>query len=60
MNFRWKYNPTFLRIKFACKQILLPLIGFQFVRTVLFPTSFDVVLLGILALLYVSIVLDWL
>jgi len=60
MNFRWKYNPTFLRIKFGFKQILLPLIVFQFIRTVLFPTSFDVVLLGLLALLYVAIVLDWL
>jgi hypothetical protein len=60
MNFRWKYNPTFLRIKFACKQILIPLIVFQFIRTVLVPTSFDVVLLGALALLYVAIVLDWL
>lgn len=60
MNFRWKYNPTFLRIKFGFKQILLPLIVFQFIRTVLFPTSFDVILLGLLALLYVAIVLDWL
>lgn len=60
MNFRWKYNPTFLRIKFGCKQILFPLIIFQFVRTIIFPTSFDVVLLGLLAFVYVAIVLDWL
>ncbi|RNB86189.1 hypothetical protein [Brevibacillus panacihumi] len=60
MNFRWKYNPTFLRIKFGLKQILLPLMVFQFIRTVLFPTSFDVILLGLLALLYVAIVFDWL
>jgi len=60
MNFRWKYNPTFLRIKFGFKQILLPLIVFQFIRTIIFPTSFDVVLLGLLAALYVAIVLDWL
>ena len=60
MNFPWKYNPTYLRIKYGCKQVLLPLIGFQFVRTILFPTSFDVVLLGLLAVVYVAIVLEWL
>jgi hypothetical protein len=59
MNFRWKYSPTYLRIKFTCKQVLLPLIIFQFIRTVMLPTSFDVILLGLLALLYVSIVLEW-
>ncbi|USG64146.1 hypothetical protein NDK47_18555 [Brevibacillus ruminantium] len=56
---RWKYHPTFLRLKYGCKQILLPLIAFQFFRTIIFPTSFDVILLGLLALLYVSITLDW-
>jgi hypothetical protein len=59
MNSRWKYNPTYLRIKCSCKQILLPLIIFQFVRTVIVPTTFDVILLGLLALFYVSISLDW-
>ncbi|MEJ8545749.1 hypothetical protein [Brevibacillus borstelensis] len=57
---RWKYHPLYLRIKFGCKQILLPLIVFQFIRTIFVPTSFDVILLGLLALLYVAIILDWL
>ncbi|MDA5108982.1 MULTISPECIES: hypothetical protein [Brevibacillus] len=60
MNSRWKYHPAYLRIKYGCKQILLPLIVFQFIRTVIVPTSFDVVLLAILALLYVAISLGWL
>ncbi|MBW5468376.1 hypothetical protein HP570_06840 [Brevibacillus sp. RS1.1] len=60
MNFRWKYNPTYLRIKYGCKQVLFPLLVFQFVRTVVFPTSFDVILLGLLAMLYVAISLEWL
>lgn len=59
MNWRWKYHPTYLRIKFGCKQILLPLIIFQFVRTVIFPTSFDVILLVLLALALVAIFLEW-
>ncbi len=59
MNFRWKYHPTYLRIKYGCKQVLLPLIIFQFIRTLLLPTSFDVIVLGILAIIYVAISLDW-
>lgn len=59
MNWRWKYHPTYLRIKYGCKQILLPLIIFQFIRTVILPTTFDVVLLGLISLLYVAICLDW-
>jgi hypothetical protein len=55
----WKYNPTYLRIKYGLKQVLIPLIIFQFVRTIILPTSFDVVILGILALTYVAIALDW-
>lgn len=40
-------------------QILLPLIIFQFIRTILLPTKFDMILLGILVLLYLSQFLDW-
>lgn len=56
---RWKYNPTYLKIKLFCKQILLPLIIIQFIRTLLFPTSFDVFLLGLFSVLLVCIELDW-
>lgn len=59
MGPRWKFNPTYLRIKFGFKQVLLPLIIFQFVRTVFVPTTFDVIILGILAILFVSISLEW-
>ncbi len=60
MHSRWKCNPFYLRIKFACKSILLPLIVFQFIRTLIFPTTLDVIILGILALTYIAIILDWL
>lgn len=59
MNPRWKYNPFYLRCKFACKQVLLPLIIFQFIRCLIFPTTFDVIILGILAITFVAICLDW-
>lgn len=57
---RWKHHPTYIRLRYGCKQILLPLIVFQFIRTVLLPTTFDVIILGLLATLYVAILLDWL
>ncbi|MBO8163809.1 MAG: hypothetical protein H0Z34_08875 [Brevibacillus sp.] len=60
MHWRWKHTPTYIRIKFACKQILLPLIIFQFIRTLLLPTTFDVIILGLFAITYVAILLDWL
>lgn len=59
MNSRWKYNPTYLRIKYGSKKVLLPLICFQFIRTVIVPTTFDVIILGMIAMLYVAISLDW-
>ncbi|MGE5701200.1 MAG: hypothetical protein ACM32O_01580 [Clostridia bacterium] len=59
MNSRWKYNPYYLRFKYGCKSVLLPLIIFQFIRCLLLPSSFDVIILGIFALSYIAITLDW-
>lgn len=44
-----------LRIKAIFGQILLPLICFQLLRTLLLPTTFDVILLTIMIVLYCSI-----
>ncbi|RSL32257.1 hypothetical protein D7Z54_16535 [Salibacterium salarium] len=47
-----------IKWKLACMQILLPLICFQLLRTLIFPTSFDVLLLffliGFYAFLFFS------
>ncbi|MGC5326584.1 hypothetical protein [Brevibacillus sp. SYSU BS000544] len=59
MRHRWKYNPTYIKIKCHAKEILLPLIIFQFIRTLLIPASFDVIVLGLFALSYIAIVMDW-
>ncbi|SDZ04780.1 hypothetical protein SAMN05421736_105217 [Evansella caseinilytica] len=40
-------------------QVLVPLIIFQFFRTLLLPTTFDMILLGILVLLYLNYVFGW-
>ncbi|WP_035664079.1 hypothetical protein [Halalkalibacter akibai] len=44
-----------LRIKLVFGQILLPLICFQLLRTLLLPTTFDVILLTIMIVFYCSI-----
>lgn len=56
---RLRYNPTYLKIRAGIQQISLPLGIFQLVRTLLLPTSFDVILLILLVLLYVGIEFDW-
>ncbi|SFE69933.1 hypothetical protein SAMN05192532_103111 [Alteribacillus iranensis] len=40
------------KLKLICFQILLPLVGFQLIRTIILPTTFDVVLLIILCCLF--------
>ena len=41
-----------VKLRLALIQILFPLLCFQFIRTLLFPTSFDVILLAFMAILY--------
>ncbi|APH04209.1 hypothetical protein [Bacillus weihaiensis] len=40
-------------------QIIIPLTIFQGIRTVFFPTSFDVLLLGLLIVLAIAFKYDW-
>ncbi|WP_048600674.1 hypothetical protein [Rubeoparvulum massiliense] len=49
----------YLKFKLLARHIFLSLLIFQFIRTLLFPTTFDVVLLTIVALLYFAVILDW-
>ncbi|WP_139490243.1 hypothetical protein [Brevibacillus dissolubilis] len=56
---RFKYNPTYVSFKLGCKAVLLPLIIFQFIRTMFLPTTFDVIVLGVFALTYIAIHMEW-
>ncbi|RKD23875.1 hypothetical protein BEP19_05455 [Ammoniphilus oxalaticus] len=56
---RYKYHPTYMKIKAGIQQIILPLGIFQLIRTLFFPTSFDVVLFLIISFIYIGIELDW-
>ncbi len=56
-----KYRlPLWLRrFRDACFQFLVPLTVFQLVRTILFPSAIDVILLTILVLMYLSYVVGF-
>lgn len=56
---RLKYPPWFLTIRDGCAQICLPLVIFQLIRTLLLPTSFDVILLLLLVALCAALMLEW-
>ncbi|MBM7605738.1 hypothetical protein JOC75_003764 [Metabacillus crassostreae] len=60
-----RYNPYTLppwvrQMREIGIQIIIPLTIFQGIRTVFFPTSFDVLLLGLLILLAIALRLEWL
>ena len=48
-----------MKVRAGAQQLIFPLGIFQLIRTLLIPTSFDVVILIILALIYVGLELDW-
>ncbi|MGM0874446.1 MAG: hypothetical protein ACQEWV_06510 [Bacillota bacterium] len=59
-----RYNPYALppwvrQIREIGIQIIIPLTIFQGIRTVFFPTSFDVLLLALLILLAAAFRYDW-
>jgi hypothetical protein len=59
-----RYNPYTLppwvrQIREIGIQIIIPLTIFQGIRTVFFPTSFDVLLLALLILLAAAFRYDW-
>ncbi|WP_134699998.1 hypothetical protein [Ammoniphilus sp. YIM 78166] len=56
---RLRYHPTYLKVRAGIQQLTLPLGIFQLIRTLLLPTSFDVILLILIALLYAGIEFDW-
>ncbi|KKI92298.1 hypothetical protein [Bacillus sp. SA1-12] len=59
-----RYNPYTLppwvrQIRDVGIQIIIPLTIFQGIRTVFFPTSFDVLLLALLIFLAIAFRYDW-
>ncbi|PWA10703.1 hypothetical protein DCC39_10445 [Pueribacillus theae] len=56
---RLKYPPWVLTIRDIAAQVCLPLVIFQLIRTLFFPTALDVVLLLVFAAITLCLALEW-
>ncbi|WP_338750443.1 hypothetical protein [Bacillus sp. FJAT-52991] len=61
---RRRYNPYTLppwlrQCRAICSQLAIPFCLFQGIRTLFFPTTFDVILLAVFILLAVALYLEW-
>ncbi|WP_018660946.1 hypothetical protein [Heyndrickxia acidiproducens] len=45
--------------KSVCKQLILPFAIFQAIRTIIFPTTFDVLLLAVFIFIYLGFQYEW-
>ncbi|MED4849281.1 hypothetical protein [Bacillus atrophaeus] len=52
--------PWVRQIRHASTQVIIPIAVFQAIRTIIFPTTFDVLLLGILIFFACAFHLEWL
>ncbi|MGG3469241.1 hypothetical protein ABES02_17410 [Neobacillus pocheonensis] len=50
-----KYQPWFRTCRRVCGQFIVPFVIFQFIRTLLLPTVFDVILLAVFIAIAISI-----
>ncbi|KGP90914.1 membrane protein [Pontibacillus chungwhensis BH030062] len=57
--YRYKLPPWCRQWLIIIERCVLPIACFQLVRTLFFPTTFDVFLLGILIGLYFAFHLEW-
>ncbi|WP_085523216.1 hypothetical protein [Tuberibacillus sp. Marseille-P3662] len=62
---RWTFNkyrlpPWLRRVRDGLETMILPIACFQLLRTIMLPTTFDVILLAILVSLYICFLKRWL
>ncbi|MFA1822534.1 hypothetical protein ACDX78_20620 [Virgibacillus oceani] len=57
--YRYRLPPWGLKCILIAEKVTLPILIFQLLRTLFFPTTFDVFLLGILVFIYISFTLGW-
>ncbi|MGZ0086585.1 hypothetical protein ACWNXI_13685 [Caldibacillus thermoamylovorans] len=55
----YSWPPWLRQVRAICAQVIIPLAVFQAIRTILLPTTFDVLLLAILVLTAVAFRLEW-
>jgi hypothetical protein len=59
-----RYNPYTLppwlrNARNVCQQFIVPICIFQGIRTLLFPTAFDILLLGAVIIIAVAFYIEW-
>lgn len=57
--YRYRLPPWARHCIIVIEKVTLPILVFQILRTLFFPTTLDVFLLGLLVGLYVAFYLDW-
>jgi hypothetical protein len=57
--YRHRLPPWALKCILIAEKVTLPILIFQLVRTLFFPTTLDVFLLGILVFIYIAFTLGW-
>lgn len=55
----YSWPPWLRQIRAICAQVIIPITIFQAVRTIFFPTTFDVILLAIFILITIAFHLGW-
>ncbi|MFD0952424.1 hypothetical protein [Virgibacillus natechei] len=57
--YRFRLPPWARTCIIVIEQATLPILIFQLIRTMIFPTSLDVFLLGVLVTLFIAFYLKW-
>lgn len=59
LYYKQQFRYMSYRIKEGAKQVFIPLAIYQLIRTIIFPTPFDVFLLLVIFIAIVILLLDW-
>ncbi|WP_047981695.1 hypothetical protein [Ornithinibacillus contaminans] len=57
--YRYRLPPWARKCLYIAESVTLPLLIFQLIRTIIFPTTFDVLLTLCFAFLFISFYLKW-
>ncbi|WP_430784993.1 hypothetical protein VBD025_09940 [Virgibacillus flavescens] len=57
--YRYKIPPWARHCIFVIEKVTLPILIFQLLRTLFFPTTFDVFLLGLIIGIFIAFYLEW-
>jgi len=59
-HYRYRFPPWLFKCVIVMEKCTLPLLIYQLIRTLLFPTTLDVLLLGMFVGLFLAFYLKWL